>query len=101
MGRPRPDNCKMILPSVTAIVRAGSGLGAGPATNAPLVIENLLPWHGQSIVPLATASHRQPTWVQIALNALYCPFLGWVTTTFAAVKILPPPTGICVASPRT
>jgi hypothetical protein len=91
----------MIFPSVIAIVRAGSGLGAGPATTAPVLIENLLPWQGQSMVPPLTASHRHPTCVQMALNALYCPFAGWVTTTLAAVKIVPPPTGTCVAWPRT
>ena len=52
----------------------------GDAT-APSVILNLLPWHGQSMVPSAILSTRQPTWVQTALNALNSPFLGWVTTS--------------------
>jgi len=46
-----------------------------------------------------------PGWVegavQTALNALYSPFVGWVTTTLAAVKIVPPPTGIAPAAPST
>ena len=84
---------------MTAIVRAGSGLLAGLAHHAPVLALNLLPWHGQLMVPLATASHRQPTWVQIALNALNCPLTGWVTTTLSAVKIVPPPTGTCDAWP--
>jgi hypothetical protein len=86
---------------VTAIVRAGSGLAAGPVTTAPVLTLNLLPWHGQLMVPLATALHRQPTWVQTALNALNCPLAGWVTTTFSAVKTVPPPTGTCDASPSS
>ena len=49
------------------------------------MILNLLPWHGQSIVPSATWLHRHPTWVQTALKALYSPLVGWVTTTLAAV----------------
>ena len=44
----------VILPSATLIDFVGSGLGAGPATTLPFVTLNLLPWQGQSIVPLAT-----------------------------------------------
>ena len=37
------------------------------------------------MVPLATSLMVQPTCVQIALNALYWPLAGWVTTTRAAL----------------
>src|ERR1700744_1990098 len=90
-----------ILPPVTVIFVTGSGAGAGPATTEPSVILNLLPWQGQSIVPSATWLHRHPTWVQTALKALNSPLAGWVTTTLAAAKILPPPTGMSAAAPRT
>src|SRR5258708_5714293 len=33
-----------------------SGLGAGPLTTEPSLMLYLLPWHGQSIVPLATTT---------------------------------------------
>src|SRR5271166_3241230 len=66
----------MILPSVTVIVREGSGVGAGPATTAPSAILNSLPWQGQSMVPLATLLQMQPTCVQTALNALKTPLAG-------------------------
>src|ERR1700759_1453634 len=59
----------------------------------------LLPWQGQSIVPSAILSTVQPMWVQIALKPLNCPAVGWVTTTFSAVKIFPPPTGISLVVP--
>src|SRR5690242_18461050 len=42
--------------------------------------------------PLMSAT-TQPWWVQIALNALKSPWVGWVTTTLSAAKILPLPTG--------
>src|SRR5665647_2946742 len=54
----------------------------------------MLPWQGHLMVPLATLATVQPLWVQIALKALNSPALGWVTTTFAASKTLPPPTGM-------
>src|ERR1700728_743893 len=76
--------CRKTLPSVTVMEAAASGVVAGPVTTAPLVILNLLPWHGQLIVPSATWLHMHPTWVQMALNALCCPLAGWVTTTWAA-----------------
>src|ERR1700744_632376 len=59
----------------------------------------LLPWQGQSIVPSAIWSTVQPMWVQIALKPLNSPAVGWVTTTFSAVKIFPPPTGISLVGP--
>ena len=46
------------------------------------------------MVPWATFATRQPWWVQMALKALNSPDLGWVTTTWAASKTLPPPTGM-------
>ena len=49
------------------------------------MILNSLPWHGQSMVPLVTLFTMQPTCVHTALNALYWPLAGWVTTTLAAV----------------
>ena len=33
-------------------------------------------------------------WVQIELNALNSPAVGWVTTAERSAKILPPPTGM-------
>jgi hypothetical protein len=48
------------------------------------------------MVPFWTLSTLQPWCVQIALNALKSPALGWVTTTACppASTILPPPTGM-------
>src|ERR1700749_1417170 len=91
----------MTLPSATVIGTAASAVGAGPATTAPSVILNLEPWQGQSMVPSATWLQRHPTWVQTALKALKTPLDGWVTTTLAAVKTMPPPTGMSAASPST
>src|SRR5277367_6087540 len=91
----------MILPSATVIGAAGSAVGAGPATTAPSVILNLEPWQGQSMVPSATWLHRHPTWVQIALKALKTPLDGWVTTTLASVKTVPPPSGMSAVRPST
>jgi hypothetical protein len=83
-----------MLPPETLITFAGSGLGAGPATTAPVVMLNWLPWHGQSIVPLLTWLTVHPMWVQTALNALNSPDVGWVTTTCCPEKTIPLPTGI-------
>ncbi len=55
---------------------------------------NLLPWQGQSIVPLATLLTVQPWWVQIAEKAANVPGTGWVTTTFLPAITVPPPTGM-------
>lgn len=46
--------------SSTVIRSAGRGLGAGPATTEASVMRYLLPWQGQSIVPLATVLTVQP-----------------------------------------
>ena len=61
----------MTRPSTIVTRFAGSGDGAGPAATAPSVILNWLPWHGQSMVPLATLFTTQPTCVHTALNAWY------------------------------
>jgi len=42
---------------------------AGPWTTEPSSIENLLPWHEQSMVPSETLETRQPWWVQAAEKA--------------------------------
>ena len=55
-------------------------------------MENWLPWHGQTICPSDTDATWQPWWVQVEVNALNSPSLGWVTTTFWSPKIVPPPT---------
>src|SRR6202012_4949076 len=78
---------------------AGSGFGAGPRTTWASVTLYSLPWQGQSIVPSAILSTVQRMWVQIALKPLNTPLVGWVTTTFSAVKIFPPPTGISLVVP--
>jgi hypothetical protein len=83
-----------MLPSATLNGSAGSGRGAGPATTAPVAMLYWLPWHGQSMVPLLIVLTMHPMCVHTALNALNVSAVGWVTTTFCAGKILPPPTGI-------
>src|SRR5580704_13889467 len=99
-GQAAQDN-STTLPSTILICLLGSGLDAGPATTAPSVILNRLPWQGQSMVPPVTWLTTQPTCVHTALNARYCPRAGCVTTTRAALKIMPPPTGIAPAEPST
>ena len=71
----------------------GSGLVAGPWTTEPSVMLNLLPWQGQLMVPFETLSTKQPSCVQIALNALNDPDCGCVITMRSASMILPPPSG--------
>ena len=87
-----------MLPPLTLICAAGSGAGAGPATTAPVVMLYWLPWHGQSMVPLLTWLTMQPMCVQMALNALNSPAVGWVTTTLGPVKIVPLPTGMALVA---
>src|SRR6516164_9455366 len=70
-----------------------SGLVAGPWTTEPSVMLNLLPWQGQLMVPFETLSTKQPSCVQIALNALNDPDCGCVITMRSASMILPPPSG--------
>src|SRR5215469_10935287 len=83
----------MLVP-VTLMVCDDSGLGAGPETTEPSLTLNLLPWHGQSIVPSATWSTVHCMCVQTALKPLKSPGVGWVTTTLSLLKTMPPPTGI-------
>jgi hypothetical protein len=71
----------------------GSGDGAGPLTTDPSVMLNLLPWHGQLIVPPDTVPTMHPAWVHTALNPWNSPDFGWVITIFLSARILPPPTG--------
>src|SRR6185437_3700925 len=87
-----------MLPPETLICLAGSGLGAGPATTAPVEMLYWLPWHGQSMVPLLTWLTMHPMWVQTALNALNSPAVGWVTTTCGPDRTSPPPTGILLVA---
>src|SRR5579862_7017924 len=87
-----------MLPPLTLIGSADSGLGAGPATTSPVVMLYWLPWHGQSMVPLPTVLTRQPMCVQTALNALKSPAVGWVTTTLGPLKTVPLPTGIALVA---
>src|SRR5215472_3379850 len=78
-----------------------SGDGAGPCTTEPLVMLNLLPWHGQLMVPPDTLLTMQPWWVHTAVNALNEPACGSVITIFLSVRILPPPTGISAVRAST
>ena len=78
----------------TLMLTGGSGDAAGPLTTAPLAMLNLLPWHGQLIVPPDTLPTVHPAWVQTALNAWNAPDFGWVITIFLSARILPPPTGM-------
>src|SRR5579863_3177484 len=89
---------RKILSPLTLICSAGSGMGAGPATTAPVVMLYWLPWQGQSMVPLLTWLTMQPMCVQTALNALNSLAVGWVTTTLGPVKIVPPPTGMSLVA---
>src|SRR5687767_3422957 len=79
---------------VTLMATAASALPAGPAATEPSATLNLLPWHGQLIVPPETSPTTQPAWVHTAEKHLNWPAVGWVTTIFWSSKILPPPTGM-------
>src|SRR5215470_10615403 len=83
------------------MLTGASGDGAGPLTTEPLAMLNLLPWHGQLIVPPDTVSTMQPWWVHTAVKALNVPLCGSVITIFLSVRILPPPTGISVVLAST
>ena len=87
----------MILSPWTVIRLSSRGLSAGGFTTEPSAILNLLPWHGQLIVPPDTVSTLHPRWVHAAEYALNSPCAGWHTTTSASLKTLPPPTGISPA----
>src|SRR5215468_5137385 len=82
----------MFLPW-TLMPMGASGDEAGPLTTEPLVMLNLLPWHGQLIVAPVTLPTVHPAWVHTALNAWNAPDFGWVITIFWPARILPPPTG--------
>ena len=75
------------------MLTAASGDAAGPLTTEPLAMLNLLPWHGQLMVPPDTVPTRQPRWVHTAVNASNVPAVGWVITIFLSARIVPPPTG--------
>src|SRR5215475_12054487 len=80
----------MLVP-VTLMVCDGSGLGAGPWTTEPSLTLNLLPWHGQLIVPPETLLTMQPACVHTAVNALNVPASGCVITMFLPPMMTPPP----------
>jgi hypothetical protein len=83
----------VIVSPSTVTVLGASGLGAGPFTTEPSVIEYLLPWQSQLIVSVTSAT-GQPAWVQIEVKALNWPAVGWVMTACASAKTWPPPTGM-------
>src|SRR6266498_2753427 len=66
----------------TVMLTPASGFGAGPASTEPSAALYRLPWHGQEMTPPSILLTVQPWWVQIAVNALKSPCLGWVTTIF-------------------
>ena len=70
-------------------------------TTEPSLMLNLLPWHGQLMVPPETVLTMQPWCVHTAVNALNEPASGCVTTMFLPSMILPPPSGTCVSYART
>src|SRR5918996_3062419 len=78
--------------SVTAT--SARGAAAGPRETEPSAAEYWLPWHGQEMTPPSTRETSQPWWVQMLVNALNSPALGWVRTTCSADTTSPPPTGI-------
>ena len=53
----------------TRIATGSNGLLAGPLATAPSRL-NLLPWHGQLIVPSATSLIKHPVWVHTAEKPL-------------------------------
>src|SRR5580704_12282646 len=85
----------------TLMFTGASGEVAGPFTTEPLTMLNLLPWHGQLMVPPDTVVTRHPRWVQTAVNASIVPARGWVITIFLSARILPPPTGMSEVLART
>src|SRR5580704_6045803 len=83
------------------MLTGANGDTAGPLTTEPLAMLNLLPWHGQLMVPPDTLSTVQPWWVHTAVNALNEPACGSVITIFLSARILPPPTGISLVLAST
>jgi hypothetical protein len=57
-------------------------------------MRNRLPWQNQLIVPATTARTVQPRCGQVLAKPTNTPGAGWVTTTPAAAKIAPPPSGM-------
>ena len=78
----------------TVIETSARGAVAGPLTTEPSSREKALPWQLQGISPSLDALTEHPWWVQVALNALKSPSVGWVTTTFSASNTAQPPTGM-------
>src|SRR5207249_2436331 len=76
-----------------------SGRGGGPDTTVPSSMRKTPGWQGQPIFPSCTVLTRQPACVHAALKALNVPAAGWVTTTLAARKTFPPPTGTWAVGP--
>lgn len=74
----------------TLMTLAGSGFFAGPSWTLPSSA-NLLPWHGQMMLPSAISDTVQPWCVQIADIPLNVPAAGWVMTV--SPTITPEPTG--------
>src|SRR5258706_10764396 len=79
-----------------SILTSGSLSVAGPRATVPSAILNLLPWHGQLIVPPSTSPTWQPACVHSAEKHMNVSAVGRVTTMFRSLKILPPPTGMSV-----
>jgi hypothetical protein len=67
-----------------------NGRAAGPCATEPSRL-NLLPWHGQLMVPSATVETVHPKCVQVAENPLNTPAEVCVTTTSSTIR--PDPTG--------
>src|SRR4051812_46092082 len=80
---PRPGRRQTSTTTLSPLTVTGvsaSGLLAGGCTTEPSLMENLLPWHLQLMEPPATSATGHPMWVQILLNALKSPLVGWVIT---------------------
>ena len=54
---------------------------AGPFATEPSATLNLLPWHGQLMVPFETVVTEHPMCGHVVSNALNEPAAGWVMTT--------------------
>src|SRR5882757_6917383 len=74
----------------TETALASSGSFAGPLTTAPSRL-NLLPWHGQSMVPSSIFDTLHPACVHTEENPLNTPAVGCVSTMSS--RITPEPTG--------
>src|SRR4029453_11441326 len=74
-GRRRAQADTTLSPSTLTLV-SGSAWRAGPFCGEPLLMENSLPWHGQTITPASILLTSQPWWVQTLLNARNSPLAG-------------------------